>query len=199
MDLNNVTYQGPSIDDAGLLAELPTSLQSLLRSLNGFVQFGGGLHLRGACLTPDWHALRPVWHGSRAFHVLYGNVQADWVPFAEDCVGDQFFLSNGQVLRLSAETGEVEPLRLKLSEFLHAANAEPVEFLSMEPLLSFQRDTGALPEGHLLMAYPPFCTNEAKDGVSLKPVPAVELHAFHAELAQSLPRDGGKLRIRAVD
>ncbi len=195
MELSHVTLQGPPVDDQELLEHLPQSLVSVLTSLNGFVQFGGGLHVRGACLEPDWHSLRRAWFGPGSIRDLFPAVRQEWVPFAEDCVGDQFLLKSTDVIRLSAETGELEDMGLSLGEFLRRANADPIEFLAMEPLLQFHQDHGELPDGHLVHAYPPFCTKEAANGVSLGALPAWELHQLHSELAKSLPDDGGKIRI----
>lgn len=195
MELNHVNYLGPRLDDLELLDHAPDGLVALLSSLNGFVQFGGGLHVRGACSGPEWHSLRRAWHGPTSISDLFPAVDRNWIPFAEDCVGDQFLLRNKDVLRLSAETGAVDEMGLSLGDFLRGASADPIYFLAMEPLLQFQKDHGELPEGHLVHAYPPFCTEEAALGVSLRAIPAWELHEFHSKLAKALPDDGGKLRV----
>jgi len=199
MELDHITYQGPPVDDLQLLDRLPENLETLLNSLNGFIQFGGGLHLRGACFAPEWHSLRRAWLGPTSISDLFANVDPTWVPFAEDCVGDQFLLRNKDVLRLSAETGEVDDLRMSLKDFLSSANADPIDFLALEPLLQFTEDQGGLPEGQLLHVYPPFCAKESAQGVSLKAIPAWELHKFHSHLAKNLPEDGGKFRVAISD
>ena len=199
MELSHITYQGPPLDDPEILGQLPDSLKSLLNSLNGFVQFGGGLHVRGACTAPEWHSLRRAWQGPTAIHELFAAVSEEWVPFAEDCVGDQFLLTDERVVRLSAETGEVEYLEMSLLEFLRSANSDPVEFLALQPLLQFRNDHGGLPDGQLIHVYPPFCTKEAARGVSLRSIPAWELHQFHSELAKALPKDGNLFRIQISD
>lgn len=199
MELNHITYQGPPVDDPELLERLPESLAALLNSLNGFIQYGGGLHLRGACAAPDWHSLRRAWLGPKSISDIFSGVDQTWIPFAEDCVGDQFLLRNKEVFRLSAETGEVDEIGLSLGDFLRSASANPIDFLAMEPLLHFQDDHGELPEGHLLHAYPPYCTEEAGQGVSLRAVPAWELHNFHSEFAKALPKDGGQLQVEIRD
>ena len=190
VELGHITWQGPDADDPAILDDLPTNLRGLLAQVNGFIQFGGGLHLRGASLSPDWHSLRVAWHGPRAFHRLYPTVDPSWIPFAQDCVGDQFLLADGGVLRLLAETGEVEPLAVGLAGFLQSAMEDPVEWLLMAPLLQMQAEGGGLEPGQLVHAYPPFCCEEAAGGVSLKAVPTTELHAFHAELSAGLPETG---------
>lgn len=199
MELDHVTFHGPKLDDQELLEDIPSSLKGLLTSLNGFIQFGGGLHVRGACLKPDWHSLRRAWRGPNAFHKLYPSVEEDWVPFAEDCVGDQFLLNDKEVCRLFAETGVMEEMGLTLGEFLRNANSNPVEFLSMHPLLQLQEEQGELPDGHLVYAYPPFCTKEAADGVTLNAGPAWELHEFHSEMVKMLPAESGQVRFLLCD
>ena len=186
MELQEVTYSGPPIDDERLLARLPANLADLLRQMNGFIQFHGGLHLRGACLQPAWHSLRDAWAGGSAFHRLYPNVRRRDVPFVEDCMGDQFLLRSGRVYKLAAETGGVEPLNVGLGGFFEAVAKDPVEFLALHPLLKFQQDGGRLEPGQLLNVFPPFCTKQSADGVSLTAIATDERRRFLADLATQL-------------
>src|SRR5690242_6460929 len=140
MEPNHVIFVGPPIDDGDLLDALPTALAVRLRETNGAIEFLGGLHTRGACREPLWHSLRDAWMGNYSFHRLYPEVRKDDIPFAEDCMGDQFLLRDWRVVRLRAETGQVEPLHMDLAEFFAAANADPVEFLSLQPLLRYLED-----------------------------------------------------------
>ena len=194
--LDHVTFVGPPIDDGEILGKIPAGLAGLLQQLNGFIQFHGGLHVRGACRQPSWHSLRDAWVEVHGFHNLYPAVHLDDIPFAEDCLGDQFILRDGRVLRLLAETGELQALDLDLAGFLHAVEADPIEFLSLQPLLQFQRDGGALEPGQLLAAYPPFCTEQSADGVHLAAIPADERRRFLADLAAQIHDvpDGGVIR-----
>lgn len=41
MDLCNVTFTGPPIDDEETLAKCESDLAQLLLQINGFIQFGG--------------------------------------------------------------------------------------------------------------------------------------------------------------
>ena len=41
----DITWVGPPIDDLQLLSKLPDDLTKLLKSVNGFIQFGGALHV----------------------------------------------------------------------------------------------------------------------------------------------------------
>jgi hypothetical protein len=197
MEIDGVTWVGPTIDAPDILSVLPQDLAQLLSQINGFVLRGGALHVRGAVRAPEWHSLANAWQGSRAFHLLYPVVSPDDIPFAQDCLGDQFLLRHGRVVRLSAEHGELEPLDIDLSTFLASASHDPVEFLLSEPLLTQTGQGGRLQPGELLLAYPPYCTNQASQGTALKAVPAVEVIEFHADFARrirDLP-DGSRVRI----
>ncbi len=201
MELRNLTYQGPPIDDPATLHRLPADYRGLLEQINGFIQFGGGLHIRGACTDPTWHALAPVWSGPHAFSTRYRSVAPSDIPFGQDALGDQFLLRDGLVYRLAAETGELEALDRGLFAFLEAAQADPVEYLALQPLLRYQREGGALRPGELLSVYPPFCTAESASGVSLRPVPAMERIAFLADLSEQLRGvpEQGKVTIKIGD
>jgi len=201
MELQHVTYSGPPIDDEPLLARLPTSLADLLRQMNGFIQLHGGLHVRGACLQPAWHSLREAWAGGSAFHRFYPHVRRKDVPFAEDCMGDQFLLRSGRVYKLAAETGALEPMNVSLAAFFQAVAADPVEFLSLHPLIKFQHDGGRLEPGRLLGAFPPFCCKQSADGVSLAAIPTGERRRFLADLAaqvRDLP-EGAEIEFEIAD
>ncbi len=198
MELDHVTFTGPPIDDPDILTRLPAELAGLLGQLNGFIQFHGGLHVRGACQAPDWHSLRHAWEGEFAFHRLYPTVRPEDVPFAEDCVGDQFLLRDGLVSRLAAETGDVEPLGMGLWEFFEAVGADPVGVLSLQPLLEYQKCGEPLALGLLLSVFPPYCTKESADGVSLSAINAGERRQFLADFAAQIRKvsDGVRIKFR---
>jgi len=181
-----------------LLARVPEQLARFLQELNGFIAFGGGLHIRGICAAPPWHSLARFWSGDEALHRIYTSIQPDDVPFGEDALGDQFVLRAGDCWRLAAEVDEVEDLGCNFDGFIARALALPIEFLSLEPLTRFRREGGALKPGELLNAYPPFSTAEASNGgVRLAAVPAHEQHYFLAHLATQLREraDQSKFRI----
>ena len=142
LELTHVTFQGPVISDHDLLALLPTELRLLLEQINGFIQFAGGLHIRGACHEPAWHSLRAAWNGDDACFRHYPAIRETDVPFGQDCLGDQFLLREGKALRLFAETGEVSETGFGINEFLAKAHAEPVTMLNMQPLLQFRNGGG---------------------------------------------------------
>jgi hypothetical protein len=172
----------------------------LLKEVNGFVQFNGALHVRGLCDEPKWHSLSQITLGSEALYRTYPALLPTDVPFAQDCVADQFILRDGHVYKLQSETGDLDPLRLTLAEFFAAVEANPVEFLGMEPLLQFQRDGGTLQAGQVLNVYPPFCTKEAAKGVSLKAVSVPEALRFLADFSRHISglAEGQSFRVRVV-
>lgn len=194
MNISGITWRGESIDDDPLLSELPPDLVRVLRDTNGCILHEGALHIRGASLTPEWHSLRSAWRGPNAFHTLYDTVQSTDVPFAQDQFGDQFLLRDGQVFRLSGETGEVESLADSLDAFLSGLRED------IETFLNVGMEHRMLP-GQLLLAYPPFVFQESQEGTSLKPVSASEVILFHADLARQI-RDvpnGGQIKLKVTD
>lgn len=201
MELEGITWTGPAVQDEELFSLLPKELAVLLQQVNGFILRGGALHVRGAVGEPTWHSLRRYWVGEGALHARYAAVSPDDLPFAQDCVGDQFLLRQGDVWRLSAEDGELHPIGMTLFAFLEAASRQPLEVLGAQPLADYASDGARLQPGELLFAYPPFCvgeaSSEASSGVSVKAIPADQVIAAHARLAQQirdLP-DGTKIRI----
>jgi hypothetical protein len=157
MLLDGITYVGPPFEeDSCAVSLLPDELVELLRQINGFVLFDGGLHVRGVCQSPDWHSLSSVWEGEGALHKLYPALRPSDVPFAQDCVADQYILRDRKVHKLYGDTGELLELHLTLPEFFAAVDASPVEFLAMEPLQLHQKNGGVLLPGQVLHVYPPF-------------------------------------------
>jgi hypothetical protein len=202
MDLSNITYQGPEYQaDQEIESLLPDNLLSLLKQINGFIQFGGGLHVRGLCNEPEWHSLRSALFGENAIHKLYPSVEKSDVPFAQDCVAEQFLLRDRTVYKLFAETGELESLDFGLGSFLSAASADPVEFLGLEPLLQLQNQEQHLEPGQVIHVYPPFCTEQAKNGVSLKPVSAAEALTFLGDFSKQISSvgNGEKVEVRVTE
>jgi hypothetical protein len=199
--LKDVTYEGPPIDDQETFDRLPADLRNLLKQLNGFIQFGGGLHVRGACVEPTWHAIREAMTGEFALHEHYPGVLPTDVPFAQDAIGDQYLLRDGIVHWLYAETGDIESLRIGLIEFLEAAQANPDEYLALQLLRQFLASGGTLQPGELLHVYPPLCTVEARSGVSVTAVPAAERLAFLRQFAEQVrgASEGGQIEMRVEE
>lgn len=201
MELSHISFQGPAIEpSAPVVAHLPANLVGLLTQVNGFVQFEGGLHVRGVCSEPTWHSLAEHMMGPHALHHSYPAVEPADVPFAQDCMADQFLLREGVVYKLQAETGEIECLNLSLPEFFDAVEVNPFEFLAMQPLLRFKQEGGTLEPGQVLHAYPPFCTKEAEAGVSLKAIAATEAIAFLSTFSRQMRdlAEGQQIKITVV-
>jgi hypothetical protein len=186
VEFPDVIYTGPAIDDPALLDELPADLVALLNERNGFVAYRGGLHLRGACNAPTWHSLRAAWRGPGSFAARYPAVAAGDIPIGEDVLGDQFLLRDGLMARLHAEVGEVEPMGIALGAFLDNLRADPIRTLALYPLMQFEGEGERLQPGQLLSAFPPVCTEEARDGVMLRAVPVAERLTFLAGLSAQL-------------
>lgn len=197
-DLPDTTFVGPAYTGEPTHGSLPTDLLALLRARNGFVAFRGGLHVRGIVPEPSWHSLFDAWVGPRAVSHLFDQVSPSDVPFAEDCLGDQFILRAGAVYRLSAETGEVERLEADLASFLRRVAKDGWNYLRLQPLLEFERQGGRLEPGQLLSAFPPFCMTESSTGVSLRAVPVFDRLSFLANFARQVADrpDGAELRFR---
>lgn len=196
-----ITFVGPPIDDEATLQRLPVDLQKLFAAANGFIQFNGGLHIRGACREPHWHSLGWAWDSEDAFHRRYPAVQPDDIPIGQDCIGDQFFLRQDVVYRLYAETGEIQELHVSFLGFLATVQEAPNQALGLEPLLRYQ-DAGKLLEpGELLSVFPPFCMQESPGEIHLSAVPALDRLNFLASFSKQLEDldDGEEIRFEIDD
>jgi hypothetical protein len=186
MEKTYITFRGSDVTDPEMLDRVPEDYRRLLNQIDGFVIFDGGLHIRGAVLSPEWHSLRKVWVGDLALHNLYPALKETDVPFGQDCLGDQFILRDDVVYRLSADSGDLECLEMNLDTFLANAQENPVEFLSLQPLLQFMAEGGKLKLGQLLNAYPPFCMTQSEKGVSLRAISMLEQISFLADFAKHI-------------
>jgi hypothetical protein len=200
IDLSHASFIGPPRSDAKTLDKLPQNLREVLLAANGFIVFGGGLHVRGICDVPDWHSLNRAWTGENALSNLYSTVDPDDIPLGQDFLGDQFLLRSGLVIRLSGETGEIEQTGLDLELFLDSAQENPDRFLSLNLLRQFERDDGPLEPGKLLSVYPPLCCKEAAGGVSLRAISAIEQVGYLADFARQISSavDGTRVRFNVV-
>jgi len=200
--LSDIIFRGPPLaPDAELIDDLPAEFSGLLASINGFVAFGGGLHVRGVCEEPEWHSLREAWCGDLRLSRLFPKVQPSDIPVAQDMLGDQYLLRDREIHHLAAETGNVDSLSIGLMEFLNRACADPVEYLSLQPLLAFHQGGGSLEPGQLLNAYPPFVFRESADSVSYAPIPAAERLRFLSDLAAQLGElpEGGAVTFEVAE
>jgi hypothetical protein len=190
-------FRGPPIDDHALLPSLSATHRQLLETVNGYVAYNGGLHVRGACLSPTWHSLRQAWSGVSAIHRLFPAVSPEDVPFGQDALGDQFVLRDGCVWKLDAEIGELKSLGMPLWDFDAAVRADPDEFLNLAPLRQFQSEGGTLEPGQLLSVMPPLVLKHDGDW-NYRAIPAQDRLNFLSYLAAQLRDvpDGTQIQFR---
>lgn len=187
--IEGTIWEGPNPGDSEEFASLPPVLAALLKVRNGLIAFHGGLHLRGIGPVPEWHAIDEVWHGEHALHKQYAEVLPTDVPFAQDCFGDQYLLRDGGVWKLMAEMGFLEQVSEDLGSWLASVVENPTEVLELEPLDIFREDGGELEPGMLLQVYPPFCSEEAEEGVTVSAIPTLARLEFLFDYAKSLEKE----------
>src|SRR5436190_9032003 len=185
MDFAEITFTGPPISDFSLLKKLPTAYAELLIETNGFMAFRGGLHLRGVCQSPDWHSLQLVWDGEHALHKYYPDVRSSDIPFAQDCLSDQFLLRDNIVHKLDGETGSITSTEFTFENFLSRAKEDPIDFLLLQPLLQFEIEGGSLKPSQSINVFPPFVA-QSKDGVSLSAISTLERISALAGFARQI-------------
>lgn len=201
MDLPGLTYRGAAIDDVEIIERMPMELQQLIAQRNGFVAFRGGLHVRGACTTPDWHSLRRALAGPESFGERFQAIRAGDVPFGQDVFGDQFVLRDGKVYKLDSYADRLDPVAEGLLDFFGAVQRDPITLLSLGHLAQFEAGGETLRPGELLMEWPPFIVEEAAKGVTLRRIPAAERLEFLADIAKQLRgvADGARVEFKIRD
>jgi len=186
MTLQGVTFQGPPLKDPDPLQGLPDELFEILWQLNGFVAYAGGLHVRGMVDDPDWHSFERYRSGDMALHKLFAAVEESDVPFAQDFLGNQFFLRFDEVWRLRADTGEAKGLGLDLADFLEACKKDPIAFLQLELLAEYHQLHGMLQPGELVHTMPPLCLRRDDKKLAMKSVPVDNAVSFLAAFARQI-------------
>ncbi len=197
IEFDGVTYALPGLTSDRIPCELPDEYRTLLAARNGFIALGGALHLRGLCDEPAWHSLDAAWRGDGALSKLFPAILPTDIPFGQNCLGDQFVLRDGAVHELNGETGILEDQKTGLFDFLDACRRDPDRFLALNVLESLLERGEALEPGQLINVYPPFCSRESAQGVSLRAISTPGqvrfLSRFAGEIAD-LP-DGTQVRI----
>lgn len=197
--MKGILYTGGELTDLVSFARLPSYLQTFLREQNGVVAYFGGLHIRGCVTEPSWHSLTAVWQGESAFWRTYDTVVETDIPFAEDCVGNQFLLRGDAVLFLDTETGELADLEVDFKHFLFGAEKFPLDALGMQPLRTFQQGGGVLRPGELLSLHPPVCIATTGKSTS-KAVPAAARLTWLADFYRQIKNlpDGQQVRLKPL-
>lgn len=147
------TYPGAPLDDIAVLETIPAEYAQLLAQRNGFVAFGGGLHVRGACTGPLWHSIRTAVEGGDALQRLFPAVVPGDTPFGQDALGNQFVLRGGAVHRLAAASGAVNVLEIltrDIAGFLLRCLEDPASLLPLDELAALHAAGGRLLPGELL-------------------------------------------------
>lgn len=153
MHLPGQTYPGAPLDDTAVLDTIPAEYAQLLAQRNGFVAFGGALHVRGACTAPEWHSVRAALEGPDALHRLFPAIDPADTPFGQDALGNQFVLRGGAVHRLAAANGAVNVLEILTADivtFLQRCLEHPAELLPLDAVAAFHAAGGRLAPGELL-------------------------------------------------
>ncbi len=182
----DITWAGPPIDDQQTLKQLPGDLTKLLESVNGFIQYGGALHVRGACQNLEWHSLRYAWESTDAFYRHYRTVKKSDVPFAQSALGDQYFIRDNDVYRLDTESDEIESLDMDFKTFLEEVQSDPIGALNLEPLEEFWGHGGELEPGQLLSVMPPFVLAQPDTKYSYRAISALDRLRFLADFAKQI-------------
>jgi len=163
MELKGITFKGEEVEDQTTFDELPEDLQNFYSQINGLTAYQGGIHFRGCAKEPEWGSLHRYWKGDAALYKSYPALTQEDIPFAQDCLGDQFFWRNGNIWALNTETATVEDLEMEFDEFIGEVVENPVEFLSLEPLLHFMDDGNELDPGELLHCEPALTIDVPED------------------------------------
>ncbi|MBG0757341.1 hypothetical protein [Vibrio cidicii] len=142
------------------------------------ILYSGGLQIRSNHSQERLLNVNTFLDGELAFHNLYREVKASDFPIAQDCFGDQFFIRDNLVVKLNAETGDIDEFGCTWEQFLAWVDEDPIERLSIPNDLD-------LKVGQLLFAYPPFCTAEGNNAC-IKAIDGVELIRFHANFAKQI-------------
>ena len=154
MELKGIIYKGEEIEDQESFDALPEELQAFYSQFNGLIAYQGGLHIRGCVDRSHWNSLGRYWTGENALYKSYSALSEYDIPFGQDCLGDQFFLRDSSVWVLNCETATVEDLELDFEDFMTEVIEDPVDFLSLEPLLHFLDGGNELKEGQILHCVP---------------------------------------------
>ena len=88
MIFNERSYIGGEITDSEIVEKLPQTYWDLLQQqVNGCILFNGGLHIRGAAVSPSWHSLRVAVVGEPPCIACSPEIKQQDIPFGQDCFG----------------------------------------------------------------------------------------------------------------
>ena len=156
VEFKGITFINHEIIDTETLELLPADMKLFYKEVNGLVAYNGGFQVRGIGTQPSWNSLEDAWKGPNAFYKTYPNLSEGDIPFAQDCLGDQYVYRAGSIWQLLTETGELDDLELDFDEFMDEVTEDPIEFLALYPLLDFIDAGNELQPGELLVPSIPF-------------------------------------------
>ena len=156
IEFKGIIYMNNEIQETEIFNLLPSEMRDFYAEINGLVAYNGGFQIRGCGTGPTWNSLDEAWKGENAFHKTYKNLSPDDIPFAQDCMGDQYVFKAGSVWHLLTETGELDDLELDFDEFIDEVIEDPIEFLALYPLIEFMESGKELKSGELLVPSIPF-------------------------------------------
>jgi len=142
------------------------------------ILYKGGLQIRSEGASEKLFDINTFLNGDLSLSKLYPSILPTDLPIAQDCFGDQFLIRNNLVVKLMAETGDIDEYNYTWEEFLSWVNESPYDRLDLPEGLDLEN-------GKLLFAYPPFCTKEGADA-TIKAVDGEELILFHADFARQI-------------
>jgi SMI1/KNR4 family protein SUKH-1 len=171
----------------GASGGLRTPHRRLLECMNGGYFFERSLHVFGACADPPWHSLG-AWNSPALWRDAYGEAAEGLVCFAEDAFGDQYAYSGrgGEVVCFEAELGRVVSVAPHFVAWLEGLLEQPEAVLPLDVMRREVETRQPLEPGWQLFAYPPLCTVESRQGVTVGQVDAVEAMRFRGSLALQL-------------
>ncbi|MGB1004636.1 MAG: SMI1/KNR4 family protein, partial [Salibacteraceae bacterium] len=156
VEFKGIIYMNQECDNPELVDNLPLEMKAFYKEVNGLVAYNGGFQIRQIGTGPTWNSLENYWTGENALHKIYPNLSPDDIPFAQDCMGDQYVFRGGSVWQLLTETGDLDDLELEFDEFIDEVIEDPVEFLALYPLIDFLDAGKELEVGQLLVPNIPF-------------------------------------------
>ena len=164
-----------------------TPHRRLLELANGAFLHGHALHLFGACAGPPWHSLS-AWNAPDGWRRGYGSDTDGLTFFAEDAFGDQFAYSGrgGEVVSFEAELGRIIPAAPTFVDWLEEMIERPRAVLPVDVMEAQEIEHKHHRPGTQLFAYPPLCTAESREDVTIGHVDAIEAMRFRGQLALQL-------------
>ena len=156
VEFKGIIYINQECDKPDLVNSLPSELKDFYKQINGLVAYNGGFQIRGIGSVPKWNSLEDIWTGENALHKTYPKLSPEDIPFAQDCLGDQYIFRGGSVWQLLTETGDLDDLELEFDEFIDEVIEDPIEFLALYPLIDYMDAVNELEPGELLVPSLPF-------------------------------------------